>query len=434
MKHAFHLFQLSFTVVVILSLLFPATALAASGDLDTTFSADGKVMTTFTAGLASRAWDVAIQQDGKVVVVGDVEGATTDMNIGIVRYTTNGALDKTFNLTGKKTIDIAGNFDQGLGLAISPEGGKIIVVGQTCSGGGAECDLVIGRLTSKGVLDTTFNTSGIRVDDFGGGDNGSFGAVAIQEDGKIVVGGYMYNTTTSNYDFAIHRYTTTGKLDKTFNGTGKKSVPISAGRNDAINGLAIQDDGRIVAVGQSCDSNTENCNVAMVRLTSTGALDTSFNTTGKVVTNLGGDDFGYDVAIQSDGKIVVAGKKGAADTNFVVLRYTTAGKLDTTFAGTGKKVFDFSGAGEEDYARAVEIQADGKIVAAGYANGDFALVRLTKTGAIDTSFSIDGKASVEFGENDRANGIAIQPADGKYVLAGNSNGAIQKWAVARLLP
>ena len=170
-----------------------------------------------------------------------------------------------------------------------------------------------------------------------------------------------------------------------------------------------------------------------------GSLDTTFSGDGKQITDFGGDDFSSSVALQTDGRIIVAGSKNTATLGYFALaRYNPGGSLDTTFAGTGKKVFGLvpnmnSGAGD------VLIQSDGKIVAMGRAyNGtddDFALVRLKSGGAFDTSFSGDGKVTVNFGGDDRGNALTLQPSDGKYVLVGHTNdGAQTDFALARVLP
>lgn len=434
-QHFGGIIRKSTAIATILTLLCVSVVLAASGDLDTTFSGDGIIKMDLISGVSNAIWDIALQADGKIVAVGDVYQSDENWDIGIARFKTGGGLDTTFNTTGKKVTDLDAN-EQGMGIVIDKATGKIIVSGQKCTTDGATCDVAVLRYNKTGSLDTTFNAKGYRVDDFGGGDNGSFGAIALK-DGKIVVGGYMYNTTNGDYDFAILRYTSTGKLDTTFNGTGKKSIGFGTGRNDYILGIAIQPSiGKIIVVGKTCDSSDENCNFAAARLNSNGSLDTSFNTTGKQTTDFGGSDVANDIALQADGKIVVVGVKITSTTRFFALaRYNSNGKLDTTFAGTGKKVFDFSGSGNPNYGLNVEIQkSDGKIVVCGISNGDFALARLTTVGKLDTTFNGTGKVTIDFGGDDGCRGLAIQPADGKYVLAGFSVDTIRHWTLARVLP
>jgi len=314
------------------------------------------------------------------------------------------------------------------------------VAGMKCNSADTICDVAVLRYTKNGSLDTSFHGTGYRTDDYGGGDNGSQGAVALQPDGKIVVGGYMYNPTDKNYDFAIYRYTGAGDLDTSFSGTGKKAIPFGNGRNDFITGIAIQPvDAKIIVAGKTCTGNLViSCNFALARLRPDGSLDTSFNGTGKKTTDLGGNDIANDLALQPNGKIVLAGSTETATSNtrFALARYNTNGTLDTTFAGTGKMVFDFSGSDEINGAKAVRIQpSDGKIVVCGNSNGKFALARLTTSGALDTTFDGNGKVSIDFSGTDACNGLAIQPGDGKYMLVGQSTySAMRHSALARVLP
>ncbi|MBI5047674.1 MAG: hypothetical protein HZB54_01805, partial [Deltaproteobacteria bacterium] len=176
----------------------------------------------------------------------------------------------------------------------------------------------------------------------------------------------------TDYDFALSRYDTNGALDTSFNTTGKVTTAIGTSLDEAY-AVAIQSDGKIVAAGYSW--NGTDYDFALSRYDTNGALDTSFNTTGKVTTAIGtGNDYAYAVAIQSDGKIVAA---GGTDNYFALSRYDTNGTLDTSFNTTGKVTTAIGTS--TDAAYAVAIQSDGKIVATGISsNGidyDFALAR-----------------------------------------------------------
>ena len=418
----------------IASLLCFSMVLAASGGLDTSFNGTGKLEMDIVAGQDSLANAIAIQPDGKIVAVGNTNPSDTDVDIAITRYTSTGALDKSFNKTGKKVTNLGGKHPVN-GVVINKSTGKIIVAGRKCSSTGSACKILVLRYTPAGNLDTSFNGSGYRIDDYDGGESGSFGAVALQSDGKIVVGGYMINKTTKNIEFAIYRYTNTGTLDTSFNGTGKKAFSFSTNSNDYLNGIAIQPaDGKIIVAGFTFVGGGSKANFALARLNSNGSLDTSFNGTGKQTTDFGGVQAGANsLALQSNGKIVLAGfKRTATNTTFALARYNTNGSLDTSFAGTGKKVFDFSGSGKYSDASYVNIEpTTGKIVVCGDSNNNFALARLTTTGTLDTTFNHTGKVSIDFHNDDECKGLAIQPADGKYVMAGWT---YDHWALARVLP
>src|SRR5439155_1418260 len=177
---------------------------------------------------------------------------------------------------------------------------------------------------APGSLDTTFGSPVVTPI---GASNDVGTAVAIDGSGSIVVAGYSYNG--SNNDVAVVRYTAAGALDTTFNGTGKVTTAIGAS-DDVGTAVAIDGSGRIVVAGYSY--NGSNYDIAVVRYTAAGALDTTFNGTGKVTTAIGaGDDVGRAVAIDGSGRIVVAGSSyNGSNYDIAVVRYTAAGALDTT--------------------------------------------------------------------------------------------------------
>jgi uncharacterized delta-60 repeat protein len=267
------------------------------------------------------------------------------------------------------TTDIGSSTETGHSVAIQADG-KIVVAGTSAIG--FAYDFAVVRYNSDGSLDTTFNGTGKVITDIGGTNDQGF-SVAIQADGKIVVAGL--SAINSLNDFAIVRYNSDGSLDTSFNGTGKVTTPIGSGDDMAFS-VALQDDGKIIAAGQSLTGSYYD--FAVVRYNSDGSLDTSFNGTGKVTTAIGSaDDHGNCVAIQGDGKIVVAGTSFIGSSNdFAVVRYNSDGSLDAAFNGTGKVTTDITGL---DYASSVALQGDGKIVVAGGtsdgSNYDFALVR-----------------------------------------------------------
>jgi uncharacterized delta-60 repeat protein len=232
-------------------------------------------------------------------------------------------------------------------------------------------------------------------------------------------------------DFTLVRYNTNGTLDTTFDSDGKVTTAIGSG-TDVAYSVALQSDGKIVVAGYS--NNGSNFDFALVRYNTDGSLDTSFDSDGKVTTEVGsGNDGGESVAIQSDGKIVVAGYSYIGSNNdFALARYNTDGTLDTSFDSDGKVTTAIGVS--VNYAKSVAIQSDGKIVAAGYntgSNNDLALARYNTDGTLDTSFDSDGKVTTAIGSNDRAYSVAIQ-SDGKIVAAGNSNnGSNEDFALVR---
>lgn len=268
----------------------------------------------------------------------------------------------------------------------------------------------------SGSLDPTFGTCGV-VTTTVGNHSAQANAVAIQSNGKIVAAGYAY--TGSNYDIAVVRYNTNGSLDTTFGTGGIVTTPVGSG-HDYARAIGIQSDGKIVVAGYA--SNGSNYDFAVVRYATNGSLDTTFGAGGIVTTPVGSlDDFANGLGIQSDGKIVVAGETSVTGSNddFAVVRYNTDGSPDITF-GTGGIVTTSVGSGT-DGAYAMGIQSDGKIVLGGYSSNDFAVVRHTANGSLDTAFGTGGIVTTDFGDHSSwARSLRLQ-SDGKIVVAGQSH-------------
>ena len=337
---------------------FVVIRLTAEGSFDPTFGTGGIVTTAFNVG-DDVGNAVAIQKNGKIVVAGTAFiGGGNDF--GVARYNTDGSLDVSFGTGGLVTTDFSGFEDVGRAVAIQKDG-KIVVAGQSDAGVGT--DFAVARYNTDGSLDTSFGTGGLVTTDLSLNDSGN--AVALQKDGKIVVAGGSSAGVT--FDFAVARYNTDGSLDVTFNPTGSLPGTVTTdftGGSDRGNAVTIQKDGKIVVAGFASGD------FAVARYNTDGSLDVSFGTGGKVTTDFGGTDRGNAVALQKDGKIVVAGRSNAEGINdFAVARYNTDGNLDITFNPTGSLqgtvITNLEGT---DRGRAVAIQKDGKIVVVGDAD------------------------------------------------------------------
>jgi uncharacterized delta-60 repeat protein len=292
--------------------------------------------------------------------------------------------------------------------------------------------LALARYTQGGSLDHSFGHRGIVVAGLGPGTTSAATAVAIQRDGKIVAAGASGRPPSAPGYFAVARYTPNGQLDPSFGHGGKV-----LSRDDQATDVAIQPDGKIVVI--SYDRR-------LVRYTIRGVLDANFGTGGVVHTIIGASA----LALQKDGNIVVAGGGvGPTDSGDVaVARYTTDGRLDTSFGDGGTALANFgadpegNNEGSSEWASAVAIQADGKIVAAGSTDvrgvrcggaigsicDDFALARFNADGTLDTTFGKGGKVVTGFlnrlgsaASSSNAEAVGIQ-ADGKVVAAGLGNG------------
>jgi uncharacterized delta-60 repeat protein/LPXTG-motif cell wall-anchored protein len=406
--------------------------LATGGSLDTTFNTDGKVITDIGSSTEDAAESVAVQADGKIIVAGDYDN-NVSRDFAVARYNTNGSLDTTFDTDGKVVTDIGTNTNDIVQSVAIQADGKILVAGW--SDPVATWDFVVARYNANGSLDTTFDTDGKVVTDIGTNSVDNIYSVVVQSDGKIVVAGW--SNAGGRADFVVVRYNTNGSLDTTFDTDGKVITDIGTNRFDFAYSAVLQADGKIVVAGNSDAGGTYD--FVVVRYNTNGSLDTTFDSDGKVTTNIGTSsaDYGSSVVVQSDGKIVVAGFSDLGSTqNLVLVRYNTNGSLDTTFDSDGKAISDI-GSSDTDRPNSAVLQADGKIVVAGFSNtggsNNFVVVRFNSNGSFDTTFGIDGKVSTDIGTNsgDQARSIVLQ-SDGKIVVAGISDaGGSDNYALVR---
>ncbi|WP_426362260.1 calcium-binding protein [Streptomyces sp. E-08] len=404
-----------------LVLALPGTALAAPGDLDPAFGSGGRVTTPITG--SAEGHDIARQADGRLVVVG-----TSEAGFALARYTTAGALDPGFSGDGITTSDFGGGAHSANAVAIQPSDGKIVVAGTTeviAEEGGGCCFFSVARYNTDGSLDSGFGDGGlVRVDEFGGSADGA--DVAVQSDGRIVAAG-----KGAGGGFALVRLDTNGNLDPSLGGDGAvvagftPTSPQDAG--GTARSVALQPDGKIVSVGYVGNTAFD---IGVARYNSNGTLDTTFSGDGMVTADFGGTEFGNAVAVQPDGKILAAGSGGSG---YALLRYNANGTPDAGF-GTGGRT-SVASPGDGGLAYAMALQQDGRIVLAGRADdpnsseaNDFGLVRFQTNGTVDTSFGGDGFVVTGFNDFDEARGVLVQP-DGKVVAAGY--GAGFQFALAR---
>jgi uncharacterized delta-60 repeat protein len=387
-------------------LVLSPLALAAGGELDSTFDGDGR-MTLHLGAADESAVDVAVQPDGKIVVLG-----TTGMSGVLARYTSAGALDTTFDGEGFLVFTSL----HPSALALQPDG-KIVVAGT------ADANFALARFKHDGAPDDSFDSDGLAGADFVNNSNDIGRGVALQPDGRIVVVG----SSDANHELGtvtVARFKGDGTLDDSFSSDGFRSwccVPSYAAS------VAIQANGKIVVAGTAGAVAPSTPRFFVTRLQADGTRDSSFSHDGQLQTRFGAEAQGLDVAVQANGRVVVAGSVGAfRHSDFALARYTSSGRLDTTFSGDGKRRMDFSGGADE--ALGLVIQPNGRIVAAGFAapldhpsDADFGLARYRSNGSLDLSFSANGKQRVRFGTNDLDYGFAVAlQADGKLVVAGQA--------------
>ena len=408
----------------------PASA-AAAGSLDATFDTDGKVATDFGAA-NDLARDVVVQADGRIVVVGSTGSGTTG-NMAVARYLANGSLDTGFDGDGKATIDFASGDDDGNAIALQPDG-KIVVAGHAT---GATADMAVARLNADGSLDTTFDGDGRAVADFAAGADFA-NDVVVRPDGTIVVVGASTPAGAGTTAlFAAARFNANGSFDATFDADGLVTTDVGPS-SDVVQAAAVLADGRMVAAGFAAGMPTTGFDFALARYNADGSLDTSFDTDGKVTTDIAGgqDDGAYSVVLQPDGKVVAGGvKEGAPTVDFAMARYDVNGSLDPSFDSDGKVTTDI--AGGNDYGRVVVLTGRGDLVLVGDTDGSpdgLSVARYTSAGALDPTFDADGKNVTDMtADNDGAYGVALQP-DGKIVSVGFAGRpSSSDFAVARYL-
>jgi uncharacterized delta-60 repeat protein len=410
-----------------------APAFAVPGDLDTSFHHTGKVETNFGSP-NDTARGVALQADGKIVTAGSLAPGISPSKITVARYKSKGKLDLFFSSDGMFTLALGVGDSYAADVAIQADG-RIVLAGAADAGGHARQDFAVVRLDSVGTLDSTFGGgTGYVLTNFGGDDAAS--SVVIQADGKILVGG---RTSLHSDDFALARYNVDGTLDTTFGGTGRVITQFLFGFTDYINDITLQADGKIVAVGEV--RTPYGPDFAIARYKPNGKLDKTFNGTGKVQVDF--DDPAEEalsVAVQpADGDIAVGGpvvNDQYGDLDFGLTRLTATGAIDETFGYQGKVVTDFFNH-SDDHFGALTLQTDGKIVAGGGTGVtretplNFGLARYLPNGALDPMFGYEGVVATDFGGSDMALDLVLQ-ADGKIVTAG-TGGARGDFALARYL-
>jgi uncharacterized delta-60 repeat protein len=364
---------------------------------------DGYVLTNF--GMLAPQIDIAdsaaIQPDGDLVVTA-AAGPLGLENPAIIRYNPDGSLDSSFGSNGVALLP-AGEYSSPA-IVVQPDGRIVTITGYGLT-----------RLNPDGSLDASFGTDGV-VTTTGVGS----AVMALSQDGMIVTAGEGPGDSTNSTRIAVARYEPDGQLDSSFGEAGIAEFSIGSSYNDA-RAVAIQPDGKIVVAGDYFTGNQSGPNngydALVVRFLANGQLDSSFNGVGYV--NLG-PGFGWGgVAVQNDGRILVAGTFGVA-------RLNTDGTLDKTFNGSGLVATSLGTEGVS--ATALSIELDNKILVAGTADssgGHFVLLRYSPTGALDSSWQSQIGWDQPFGHTD----LVLEP-DGRAVVVGTGGpGTVQDVAL-----
>jgi uncharacterized delta-60 repeat protein len=424
-RHAFR------TAGVVLALGIAAgIGRAAGGDFDPSFSGDGWVRTLEVRAASNNylpegAEDVAIQPDGKIVVVGEVQDGRSQWYFGAFRYLPDGSLDRSFAGSGWVALDL-GSFEFAHAVALQPDG-KIVVAGE------ADCPraicFAVARFLTDGTLDRSFGDGGVVRTMFAQCGCRAYD-VAVQRDGRIVAVGWRFRYGDAQDDdlFAVARYLPDGRLDRSFSRDGLASIDFGFG-DDVAHAVAVQPDGKIVVAGHGTRNRyrTED-DFAFVRFRRDGALDRGFGGDGLVTVDFGGRryDAAHALAVQPNGAIVAAGSSGGREAapGIALLRLRRDGSLDRTFGSGGRRLTSPSAHG--GYSHAVLRQPDGRIVVAGRVFGDekrdasdWVLARYGTGGRLDASFGRGGIAFSDYGTGaDSAEGLALD-REGRIVAVGS---------------
>ncbi len=457
-----------FTFFFLTILAFATYVDAQPGEIDTTFNQTGFLRESFGFGYdVSRA--VVIQNDGKIIAAG-YAGFGSELEFAVVRYNLDGSLDNSFGENGVAAKGRRNTDEIANAVALQPDG-KIIVVGESRARNYSFHSFAIARFNLDGSPDSSFGNNGLKIsplsDGYGigtavavqndgrivvtgylgngvtvfrfnidgsfdnsFGTNGkttwfsdvSFGSgLAIQSDGKIVVGGGFANS--SYWDFGLFRFNQNGSIDRKFGINGKASFSLSS-RHDSVTSVAIQPDGKIVVVGSAQNASTPSyAQFAIARFYGNGRIDSTFGSGGGTVTSLGNNEnIATSLALQSDGKILVTGTSYDGDRERIaIVRYKTDGTLDNLFGNNGIVLTYFQ---DSTISYSVTLQTDGKIIICGltsnYSQTDFAVFRYNWDGSLDTTFGINGSAINDIGNSSDGWKSAIVQNDSKIVLVGDA--------------
>ena len=397
------------SLAVTTAVFFPDVATGAAGDLDATFGRGGRVETNLGHDFAPR--DAALQADGKIVVAGSYYNARfATIAFGLVRYQTNGALDPSFGTNGVALTAFTNFINYANALAIQDDG-KIVVAGEAMSSDGTIDVWAVARFNANGSPDSTFGNNGRVTTDFltthPAGFHQAADVVILQPDGRILAGGVVVAVPEGNRQLGLARYTESGTLDGSFASGGKLSL------------LSI---GEVAALGLT----SENEIVALNRAGLIGQF--APNGTPQIVAGKPLIKVAHTgpTTFEASGRYFVAttvqGPGGENDLDVRVTRFAATGAVDPTFQSP---FITFGPPGPvESVAQAIAVGDDGKIVPAGLAGLNltiqaFGIARLNTNGSLDTAFAGDGTTTTVFHGGDQVTAVLIQP-DGKIIAVGQT--------------
>lgn len=382
---------------------------AASGLLDTLFGSSG--LTTTPVSKQDNLRAIAINSSDKTIITGTTQ--TTAPTIFLAQYTLLGTLDiLSFNsggsMPGTQTL-LVGSRSEANDIALDASN-KILVAGFAIQ---SQTNILLARYTTTGVLDTAaFNNPNGYVT-YSVGDGAGVTSVGVQSTGTIIVGGSSVINRTPN--FMVARFTSSGSIDTTFGTNGVTLTQV--GEINIINAMAIQSNDKIVVIG------TADNNLTIVRYNANGSIDTGFGTSGVFQPNIDPSVIGYDVALDSSGNIVIAASIVQSNIlQSMVIRLTSSGALDTTFNSIGYVITSII-YGSEYFA--VTVQSDNKIVVSGYTKGplsnELTIARYLTNGTLDATYGTSGITVTDFSVDTFVYDVQLQ-STGNAITAGTTSG------------
>ena len=399
-----------------------------SGVLDPSFGNNG-IVTTVISGTYNLGHTAVVQPDGKIIVAGEA-GESSTYKVAVARYNTDGTLDTSFGNSGTLLVTVGTARSYARNIAVQPDG-KIVIGAYTYDD--IAGDFAVVRLNADGTLDNSFGTNGITIID--NGSHEVVDAMTLLSDGKILLAG-------NNYDnFLAARFNTDGSLDTSF-GTNGWATTVFDSSYSQVKDATTQNDGKILLSGFASDIATGRHSIAIARFNTDGTIDSTFGTSGRVSFNIGSfDDYGAGVAVQTDGKIIIGGytilDSNFSEYDFAAVRLNSDGTFDNSYGTNGIAITSVIDNGR-NYAEQMLMQPDNKVVLMGFVGAgsnddDMGMVRFDTDGNLDATFGTGGKVTTDVsGRYDYGKAIAMQP-DHKIILTGYSytNAGVAEIVVAR---
>lgn len=398
-----------------------------TGDsLDFTFNHSGFVVVDFLQNADDYVHDTIVNPDGSLLAIGDSQGEGSKSDIVVAKFSPSGVLDQDFGSHGEFHFDL-GEYEHAYS-AVSLSDGKILIAGYVFDSSPANRDFLLVCMNAEGSLDQSFGVNGHVRTDFSQLSDAVY-AIQLQPDGKIILGG------ATNGDFALARYNADGSLDSTFGVDGQVTTPVTW--YDVFNeriALALQSDNKILITSGMSGGSGEV--FATIRYNADGKVDTFFGEDGIVFTDFY-PSFAYSTAIevQDNQNILVAGFSDYMNIGFAALRYDHSGALDATFGDNGKMIYSFDGGSRGQDLKLLPYR---RFLLAGSSDcflwmcKDFAVIRYLSNGTPDSSFGVNGLTKVDFGQDDECETLSILGE--KVILGGHSDSPIRgaDFALARI--